>query len=280
MKFFGIEMEGGFYLEILDTLPTFEGAFEGRLVYVNDTQTFYYGGITEWKVPGFRAVATYQDIVDGVNDDKFISPLKLNLAKASSAEVITGTDNTKYISPLALRGLKASIAESEAGLDDIKYVTPAGLAAWTVVNPGVISGTVLYFASSSVPTGYLKCNGAAVSRTTYSTLFAAIGTTFGVGNGSTTFNLPDLRGEFIRGWDDGRGVDVGRVFGSFQADENKEHTHDLWGNDRDSNSPQLLAPGLWRDDAEFLADDPGTIKPSGGTESRPRNIALLACIKY
>ena len=80
------------------------------------------------------------------------------------------------------------------------------------------SGAVMYFAGQTAPTGWLKANGAAVSRTTYAALFAAIGTTYGAGDGRSTFNLPDLRGEFIRGWDDGRGVDTGRVFGSAQGD--------------------------------------------------------------
>ncbi|WP_288077329.1 phage tail protein, partial [Pseudomonas sp.] len=92
------------------------------------------------------------------------------------------------------------------------------------------AGMVAHFARNSAPAGWLKANGAAVSRTTYAALFAAIGTTFGSGNGSTTFNLPDLCGEFIRGWDDGRGVDTGRVFGSVQTDELRSHTHTYTAN--------------------------------------------------
>ncbi|MCK9131735.1 phage tail protein [Haemophilus influenzae] len=64
-------------------------------------------------------------------------------------------------------------------------------------------GEVAFFARTTPPSGWLKANGAAVSRTTYAALFAAIGTTFGAGDGSSTFNLPDLRGEFVRGLDDG-----------------------------------------------------------------------------
>ncbi|WP_390895807.1 tail fiber protein [Neisseria elongata] len=71
----------------------------------------------------------------------------------------------------------------------------------------------MHFAMQSAPTGWLKADGSAVSRTQYPVLFAAIGTTFGVGDGRTTFNLPDLRGEFVRGWGDSRGVDRGRAFG-------------------------------------------------------------------
>lgn len=78
-------------------------------------------------------------------------------------------------------------------------------------------GTIITFPVNVTPTGFLECNGALLSRTTYADLFAVIGTTYGVGDGSTTFAIPDLRGEFIRGWDNGRGVDDGRSFGSFQA---------------------------------------------------------------
>ena len=91
----------------------------------------------------------------------------------------------------------------------------------------VPSGTVLYFAGQTAPAGWLKANGAAVSRTAYAALFAAIGTTYGAGDGRSTFNLPDLRGEFLRGWDDGRGVDAGRVFGSAQAHALQSHQHGL-----------------------------------------------------
>jgi microcystin-dependent protein len=86
-------------------------------------------------------------------------------------------------------------------------------------------GEIAHFARTSPPTGWLKANGVAVSRTTYSALFAVMGTTFGQGDGSTTFNLPDLRGQFMRAWDDGRGVDAARPFGSLQADAIENHVH-------------------------------------------------------
>ena len=143
-----------------------------------------------------------------------------------------------------------------------------------------VTGQVSYFAMTSPPQGWLKANGAAVSRTTYSKLFDEIGTRFGNGNGSTTFNLPDLRGEFIRGWDDSRGVDSGRNFGSFQSDELKQHRHPLVGNDRGTIGSQKFAPGLFKDDAERTASDSNSIGFAGGNETRPRNIALLACIKF
>jgi len=112
-------------------------------------------------------------------------------------------------------------------IDTAQNVTVAGdlTVNGTIVGvSGVLAGTVIWFAANTAPTGYLKANGANVSRTTYASLFAAIGTVFGVGDGSTTFGLPDLRGEFIRGWDDGRGVDSGRAFGSAQLDQMQKIT--------------------------------------------------------
>ena len=125
---------------------------------------------------------------------------------------------------------------------------------------------------NTAPSGWLKANGATISRTTYAALFAAIGTTFGAGDGSTTFALPDMRGEFARGWDDGRGVDSGRVFGSAQADELKSHTHTSRG-----------SPGAGGQQAFVQGSDTFNIfgvQATGGAETRPRNIALLACIKF
>lgn len=132
-------------------------------------------------------------------------------------------------------------------------------------------GEICYFARNTAPTGFLKANGALVSRTTYATLFAAIGTTFGVGDGSTTFGLPDLRAEFIRGWDDARGVDAGRALGTSQADDLKSHTHDIKGSLNVSSGANYNLPG----------NGPGIVSAAtGGTETRPRNVALLVCIKY
>ena len=159
------------------------------------------------------------------------------------------------------------------------------------------SGQIAFFAGSSAPAGWLKANGAAVSRTTYAALFAAIGTTYGAGDGSTTFNLPDLRGEFMRGWDDGRGIDRGRAFGSAQGDAIRNITGSI---DTGSHNGQQLfdeatAQGAlaisrkqwkkWTGDSGDGGNNPAAfdfdasrVVPTA-SENRPRNIALLACIK-
>jgi phage-related tail fiber protein len=184
---------------------------------------------------------------------------------------------------------------------DINNLQDAVLALQNKV--GVASSTageVIFTTKSVPPTGYLKANGAAVSRTTYAALFGAIGTTYGAGNGSTTFNLPDLRGEFLRGWDDGRGVDSGRTLGSAQLDQMQRITgtyQALRITVRvDETAPVVSGALGWN--ASFAG---GSALASGNTanitfdsanspsarassttagETRARNVALLACIRY
>ncbi|EJN31772.1 phage-related tail fiber protein [Pseudomonas sp. GM78] len=166
-------------------------------------------------------------------------------------------------------------------------------------------GEVTHFAMSTPPPGYLKRNGAWVSRTAYAALFAKIGTTYGAGDGSTVFALPDSRAEFDRGWDDGRNVDTGRVFGSAQASQNLSHTHTGSAINGGAHNHQTafvrekIAANMvteggnavfgdeMTDGPQYLttSDHPGhthmlMIANSGGNESRPVNTAFLACIKY
>lgn len=164
---------------------------------------------------------------------------------------------------------------------------------------GIIpSGAVMYFAGQTAPEGWLKANGAAVSRTTYATLFAAIGTTYGAGDGRSTFNLPDLRAEFLRGWDDGRGIDSGRAFGSAQSDairNIKGSLEAVYGSDRyalytkadgafttdwddGSNETFKGSSNNYVNRKKRVVFDAGRSVPTAD-ENRPRNIALLACIK-
>lgn len=165
------------------------------------------------------------------------------------------------------------------------------------VDSSLPSGAVMYFAMQAAPLGWLKADGSAVSRTQYPALFAAIGTTFGAGNGKTTFNLPDLRGEFVRGWDGGRGIDPGRAFGSAQGDAIRNITGSI---DTGINSGHQLfdeatATGAlaisqrrwktWTSDTQDGGNNPSAfdfdasrVVPTAA-ENRPRNIALLACIK-
>jgi len=192
----------------------------------------------------------------------------------------------------------------------------SGNLSFSIVQ-GVPTGSVFCRAASVIPTGYLECNGAAVSRSTYSALFGIIGVQYGAGNGSTTFNLPDLRGEFIRGFDNGRGVDSGRSIASFQGEQNKSHSHSATTSTNSSlasnshnhgieithTSTSVTAVGNQSDDRMGLIDfssgnhpvryntknasvsatvnssSSTSIGNDGGSESRPRNIAMMYIIK-
>lgn len=146
----------------------------------------------------------------------------------------------------------------------------------------VPAGAVMAFAMNSAPTGWIECSGNAVSRSTYADLFAAIGTTFGSGDGSTTFNLPNLRGEFIRGWDNGRGVDDTRTFGSAQSSQLQEHSHLVPVRDTNFTCDNQGAPCTATDlRSDSFSKETRVTGNTGdfGDETRPRNIALMYCIK-
>lgn len=147
-------------------------------------------------------------------------------------------------------------------------------------------GTIVAWGANNTPNGYIHCNGAAIDRTLYADLFAAIGTTFGGGNGSTTFNVPDLRGEFIRGHDDGRGADSGRGFASGQSHAMQAHNHQMrtwyiygWG-----YGDAAPAAGHWgwgtSNNRSYEYMYGGSMDVTTAGENRPRNIALRYCIKF
>ncbi|RTX99340.1 phage tail protein [Pseudomonas sp. C 49-2] len=168
------------------------------------------------------------------------------------------------------------------------------------LNPSSIvpAGAIMAFAMSDIPSGYLKANGAAVSRTAFAALFARIGTFYGGGDGATTFNLPDMRGVFLRGFDDGKGLDPGRVLHAPQGSQNASHSHtassDVQGAHSHGMYPIILniatnqGGGHYSVGPSPTAAGPVagahnhtiTVDASGGNESRPVNVAVVYCIKH
>jgi len=161
----------------------------------------------------------------------------MNISAANTA----WTGNTAQTGNLSVTG-KVSATGTATGPNDlpnksfvdsaISVASTAALNAQNAANNAQTTAdqaapvaSLVYMAMDVVPAGWLKANGATVSRTTYAALFAVIGTTYGAGDGSTTFKLPDYRGYFLRAWDDGRGIDSGRVFGSTQSSQNLSHNH-------------------------------------------------------
>ena len=162
------------------------------------------------------------------------------------------------------------------------------------IRSGSPAGILGSFAMTTAPAGWLECNGAAVSRASYSSLFAAVGTVWGAGDGTTTFNLPDFRGEFMRGFDNGRGVDAGRVFGVEQLDALQNIIGSVLGVEA-AHSNGMTSTGAFGIGAGSGDYVPGTLTPlvdsntfdfdasrvaRTSTETRPTNNTALICIKY
>lgn len=214
---------------------------------------------------------------------------------------LPGRDNTGA-STIAIGALAAA---------DIKYrgasLMPGHLRAnlpacviWTgvhfeLLNPCRPAGQIVWHPGTIAAPRTLKLIGSTPLRADYAALWAfaqayssvvseaawAAGSwgCFSVGDGAATFRLPDLRGEFLRGLDDGRGVDAGRGLGVAQADEFKLHNHPMTGGSEiwiDNQSPNwIITAGGGT--VNMLHQPPSY---TGGTETRPRNIAYLPCITY
>ena len=167
-------------------------------------------------------------------------------------------------------------------------------------------GMVAPFGTSSIPTDWLRGDGAAVSRSTYADLFGVISTTWGSGDGNTTFNVPNFQGEFLRGFDDGKGTDSGRNLASQQGDttvgglmyhwRGNPHTGnvyfgDAWGCQqmRHSGYPdaygwagptRVTTQSLYHINCGVGYGHERLTLCSGASETRARNYAVHYCIKY
>jgi len=159
-------------------------------------------------------------------------------------------------------------------------------AAFDAINNAVPVGTIIAYGGTSAPDGWLFCDGNSYSRTEYGALFGIIGTAFGTAN-SSSFNVPDLRGQFLRGRDGGAGIDPDRAartalklggntgdsIGSSQSDEIKSHNHATGGD----------GCGTTCGNRYYMADSTWTsynTKNSGGNETRPINVYINFIIKY
>lgn len=180
----------------------------------------------------------------------------------------------------ALADLTAFARTLLAANNGAEAVTALGLS-----NVGVPVGTTIYVPATTAPPGTIKKNGALLLRTAYARLWKFAEDSenmaasddvwkpgqFSPGDGATTFRIPDGRADFVRGLDDGRGVDTGRIIGSFQADEIKSHTHS-----GARTSVRITASA----GVNGYYAESGDTGATGGIETRPRNVAELACIKY
>lgn len=166
-------------------------------------------------------------------------------------------------------------------------------AIQSLLAASIPAGLISAFGTATAPSGWLVCDGSVVNKAVYPALFNAIGRAWGAGDGVNTFALPDLRGEFLRGVDGGRGLDSGRALGSVQAGQVQQHKHVIpWG-EHAYDGGFGTVPGSGRsgsgdsdtDNSWLLSNDGsdyvGQVNATGvvGNETRPRNVAVLYCIK-
>jgi phage-related tail fiber protein len=242
------------------------------------------GASIDMRIPKIVLESFLQEIADTSVTTGKLADTSVTTGKLADISVTTG----KLADTSVTTGKLADTSVTTAKLADTA-VTTAKLDFG-------ITGMVAFFLGNAAPLGWLKLNGALLSRTTYDALWAyaqasgnivtdaawlagATGS-FSQGDGSTTFRVPDARGEFLRGWDDGRGIDIGRTFGSTQSHALQSHNHTV---DSYINGA-LGASGRPQEGTAGNSDSFSTLTSGTtgnfATETRPRNIALLACIKF
>jgi microcystin-dependent protein len=159
-----------------------------------------------------------------------------------------------------------------------------GGATSAVASTSVPIGMINWFANDVPPADWLACDGQILAKVDYNTLYGSIGDKYLTGSISADyFQLPDLRGKFVRGWAASGGIDTGRVFGTTQADDFKSHSHPISASitsvagDGINSYPAhpLIGDVPEAASTQINSTDPG----HPGTETRPINIALLPCIK-
>ena len=157
---------------------------------------------------GVTASASEINLLDGVSGLVKADFTKLAAITSSAAELNVLDGYTGSVTELNYLDTLHATGVTSSEFDFLDGVTSN---IQTQINTIMPSGVLMPYGGSSAPTGFLLCDGSAVSRSTYADLFSAIGTTYGSGNGSTTFNIPDLRGRVIAGQDDMGGSSANRL---------------------------------------------------------------------
>lgn len=231
-------------------------------------------------VANSAAVKTAKDAADAASLAATAAQTTANTGVTNAASALSAANAAQLTANTGVTNAAAAQAaatSAQTAANNAQTTANSALAGLATVIP---AGAVFYFAASTAPTGYLKANGDTVPNgsgtvqgvtANFAALYAILGSTYG-----SAGKLPDLRGEFVRGWDDSRGVDTSRSFGSSQTDELKSHNHSITPSTMTGRSGGFSAgPG-----SQPLSEETLSIGNTGGAETRPRNVALLACIKY
>lgn len=201
-----------------------------------------------------------------------------------SGETVTPAKLNELVDNATVTSIVDADISASAAIASSKLSTAAQQAL-------IPAGAIMPFAMNSAPSGWLAANGDAVSRSTYAALFSAIGTVHGSGDGSTTFNLPNLQGIFVRGSGGPHSIGSGgeaysATFAAKQTDAMQGHQHAITSNAQTAVVGSVYAGGSGATlvSATISVGNPTTDGANGtprtAVETRPANIALLYCIKF
>ena len=214
--------------------------------------------------------------------------LGMSLVLGKTGNIVSPFEHTqqmswRYVVPVPPGPGKALVStDSQAFAYEWQDYTPGGGSG---AGDPIAAGTVMMFAMGAIPSDYLECDGSVKLRDDYPHLFAAIGTTYNTtGETVDQFRLPDYRGMFIRGWDHGRGIDAGRVFpeAAYQEDMFESHRHDLFinGTNGGNNGVGAMDRRLAGYGTDTMDNTLNYAADTGGTETRPKNMAAVFAIKH
>jgi microcystin-dependent protein len=280
--------------------------------FVSRTADTSMDGTLDLNNSGSAAVADAQSVINDLLTDvaakadaaDLTTHAALTVAHGATGAVV-GTTNTQTltnktmsaakITPQALFTEEASAPSSPAAgylaiyaKNDGKLYKKTSAGAESEVGgtaSSVPAGSVAMYGGAAAPTGWLLCDGSAVSRTTYADLFAVVSTTYGVGNGTTTFNLPDARGVFVRGAGSQTisSITYTGTRGTTQGDAMQGHRHTYNDYAAAGSGGDVNRTGSGGDTSRTSGDpvtDGTNGTPRTSSETRPANIVLSYIIKY
>lgn len=279
--------------------------------------------VTIFALASQQASATIASVTNVFSAGQKIVASQLNQNNNDILNVINGNLDSTNIAPGGVASTSIAAGAVTAGKLGTAAVVNANIADATITNAkffaapfSVPTGSIMAYVASSSPTGWLLCDGATISRVTYSELFAVIGTSFGNGNGSTTFNVPDTRGLFLRGLDasatrdadhinrlackqadgtSGYGGNTGNLIGTCQSSDHGRVAVNLTTDTGSSTATAAGTNGTQSSNPKtsqfFDVPEPGRHNSDMGTnwglddvasgvDSRPRNITVSYIIKY